>query len=46
MTEFIDFFLHVDDHLRDLVMTYGSWVYAILFLIVFALWMMFKKETP
>ena len=36
MTEFIDLFLHVDDHLRELVMTYGGWVYAILFLIVFA----------
>jgi membrane-associated protein len=36
VTEFIDLFLHVDDHLRDLVTTYGGWVYAILFLIVFA----------
>ena len=36
MTEFIDLFLHVDEHLRDLVVAYGSWVYAILFLIVFA----------
>ena len=36
MTEFIDLFLHVDDHLRELVTTYGGWVYAILFLIVFA----------
>ena len=36
MTEFIDLFLHVDEHLRDLVAAYGSWVYAILFLIVFA----------
>ena len=31
----IDFFLHVDKHLFDLVQTYGSWVYGILFAIVF-----------
>ncbi len=36
MTEFIDLFLHVDEHLRDLVAAYGSWVYGILFLIIFA----------
>ena len=36
MTEIIDLFLHVDDHLRELVTAYGGWVYAILFLIVFA----------
>jgi membrane-associated protein len=36
VTEFLDLFLHVDDHLRELVTTYGGWVYAILFLIVFA----------
>ncbi len=36
MTEFIDLLLHVDDYLRDLVMTYGRWVYGALFLIVFA----------
>ena len=36
MTEFIDLFLHVDDHLRELVTAYGGRVYAILFLIVFA----------
>jgi membrane-associated protein len=28
-------FLHIDRHLLDLAMTYGVWVYAILFLIVF-----------
>ncbi len=32
----IDFVLHIDDHLTVLVSTYGLWVYAILFLIVFA----------
>lgn len=31
----IDFILHVDSHLLDLVRDYGIWVYAILFLIVF-----------
>lgn len=31
----IDFILHVDSHLLDLVRDYGTWVYAILFLIVF-----------
>jgi len=32
----IDFILHVNDHLSMMVETYGVWVYAILFLIVFA----------
>jgi membrane-associated protein len=36
VTEFIDLFLHVDEHLRDLVAAYGGWVYGILFLIIFA----------
>jgi membrane-associated protein len=31
----IDFILHVDKHLLELASTYGSWVYAILFGIVF-----------
>jgi membrane-associated protein len=31
----IDFVLHVDVHLRSFVSTYGTWVYALLFLIVF-----------
>lgn len=31
----VDFILHVDTHLLELVKTYGLWVYAILFLIVF-----------
>lgn len=31
----IDFILHVDTHLHDLILNYGVWVYAILFLIVF-----------
>lgn len=31
----IDFVLHIDVHLRDLIANYGVWVYAILFLIIF-----------
>jgi membrane-associated protein len=31
----LDFVLHVDVHLRQFVETYGAWVYALLFLIVF-----------
>jgi membrane-associated protein len=33
---FVDFVLHLDSHLLDLVSRYGTWVYAILFGIVFA----------
>ena len=32
----LDFFLHFDRHLLELVATYGRWVYALLFAIVFA----------
>jgi membrane-associated protein len=32
----IDLLLHIDRHLLDLVHTYGTWVYALLFAIVFA----------
>jgi membrane-associated protein len=35
ITFFIDFILHVDDHLTAFVQSYGVWVYALLFLIVF-----------
>jgi membrane-associated protein len=31
----LDFILHVDVHLRTFVETYGTWVYALLFLIIF-----------
>ena len=31
----IDFILHIDKHLDAFVQTYGAWVYALLFLIVF-----------
>lgn len=32
----IDFFLHLDKHLDEIVRNYGTWTYAILFAIVFA----------
>jgi membrane-associated protein len=32
---FIDFFLHLDKHLYDLITNFGFWVYLILFLIIF-----------
>ncbi|NCN72107.1 MAG: hypothetical protein GW907_13425, partial [Betaproteobacteria bacterium] len=31
----IDFILHVDKHLELFVQSYGAWVYALLFLIIF-----------
>ena len=31
----IDFILHIDKHLAELVSMYGTWIYAILFLIIF-----------
>src|SRR5690349_23588746 len=36
MSQLIDFILHSDKHLLELVRAYGSWVYAILFVIVCA----------
>lgn len=36
MPELLDLLLHVDTYLLDLVATYGVWIYAILFVIVFA----------
>ena len=36
MAELIDFALHADRSLLELVATYGIWIYAILFVIVFA----------
>jgi membrane-associated protein len=32
---FIDFFLHLDDHLSQVIAQYGTWTHLILFLIVF-----------
>jgi len=36
MGTIIDLFLHLDTHLTQFVVTYGRWVYALLFAIVFA----------
>jgi len=36
MDQILDFFLHLDAHLATFVAHYGPWVYALLFLIVFA----------
>jgi membrane-associated protein len=35
LKSFLDFFLHLDKHLFDLIIDYGFWIYAILFLIIF-----------
>jgi membrane-associated protein len=35
LTQFIDIILHLDKHLAVLLAQYGTWIYAILFLIVF-----------
>jgi membrane-associated protein len=35
LTDFIDFFLHLDRHLAELIGRYGAWTYGILFVIVF-----------
>jgi membrane-associated protein len=32
----VDFVLHIDVHLNELILTYGTWTYAILFLIIFS----------
>lgn len=34
--QFLDLVLHLDQHLAALVQTYGGWIYALLFAIVFA----------
>ena len=36
MSTLIDFLLHSDQHITDFIVTYGRWVYGILFAIVFA----------
>ncbi|HRF12224.1 MAG: DedA family protein [Candidatus Accumulibacter phosphatis] len=36
LTSFIDIILHLDKHLAILVQQYGSWIYAILFVIIFS----------
>jgi membrane-associated protein len=33
--QLIDFFLHLDKHLAEIIQQYGTWTYAILFVIIF-----------
>jgi membrane-associated protein len=35
LTSLVDFILHIDTHLQVLVVQYGLWLYAILFIIIF-----------
>ncbi len=35
LKDFLDFFLHLDVHLFALIQDYGTWIYGILFLIIF-----------
>lgn len=35
ISQIIDFFLHLDKHLAEIISTYGTWTYLILFLIIF-----------
>ena len=35
ITSFIDYLLHLDDHLFLMIQQYGFWIYAILFIIIF-----------
>ena len=35
LTNFIDLFVHLDDHLSNVIQNYGTWTYAILFVIIF-----------
>ena len=32
----VDFILHIDQHLAEIIRNYGTWTYAVLFLIIFA----------
>jgi len=36
VNDLLGYFLHVDRHLADLAQSYGAWIYAILFCVVFA----------
>jgi membrane-associated protein len=35
LTQLMDVVLHLDQHLQALVASHGSWIYLILFLIIF-----------
>ena len=39
IVDYIDFVLHIDRHLDGLIQTYGTWVYLILFAIIFVVTM-------
>ncbi len=36
LNKLIDFILHIDSHLADIIRDYGAWTYGLLFLIIFA----------
>jgi membrane-associated protein len=36
VSELVDFILHIDRHLEEFLVTYGEWVYGLLFAVVFA----------
>jgi len=35
LSQFVDLFLHLDEHMKVVIQNYGAWTYAILFLIIF-----------
>ena len=35
LRQFVDFFIHLDVHLAEIIKDYGIWTYAILFGIIF-----------
>ena len=35
ISNFVDLFLHLDEHLNTVISTYGTWTYLLLFLIIF-----------
>lgn len=35
LSQFVDLFLHLDDHLKLVIQHYGTWTYALLFVIIF-----------
>lgn len=35
LSQFIDLFLHLDEHMKVVIQNYGMWTYAVLFLIIF-----------